>query len=204
MDPRVVRTRFAIVAAGTDLFLERGYVGTSLDEVAARAGVAKRSVYNNYADKEELFRAVVLTATGTTSAFVAEIVSALEEPDDLEEAMRDLARRQLRAATSTRLVRLRRLLIGEVSRFPDLAREYAERVPGRVVAALAAAFEQLTAAGRLRVEDPERAAEHFAFLVLGSSLDRALLGDARELDDAEVAAIADSGVTAFLAAYGTG
>jgi TetR/AcrR family transcriptional regulator, mexJK operon transcriptional repressor len=66
------------------------------------------------------------------------------------------------------------LVLGELGRFPDLARTYYERVPGRVIAALAALFAELADQGRLRLEDPAVAAEHFAWLTLGDQLDRGM------------------------------
>ena len=68
-DPRVVRSRAAVVAAATALFLERGYLDTSVDEVAARASVSKRTVYNAFADKERLFTEVVLGVTAIAEQF---------------------------------------------------------------------------------------------------------------------------------------
>lgn len=192
-----------MLEAATAQFLGVGYAKTSMDDIADAAGVSKRTVYNNFADKEALFREVVLAATAVAERFSAEVAAELSDPDDLSAALIALARRQVLAATSPRLVQLRRLLIGEACRFPDLAAEYYDHVPGRVMSTLADAVRQLAAGGRLRVDDPSRAAEHFAFLVLGATLDRALFtaGDGpRDTEALERAA--DDGVRAFLAAYG--
>ena len=59
------------------------------------------------------------------------------------------------------MIALRRLLIGESREFRDLAKEYFERAPGRVMVALASEFVALHRGGRLRVADPKRAAEQF-------------------------------------------
>jgi AcrR family transcriptional regulator len=198
VDPRVIRSRAAILAAATTLFLRDGYVATTMDGIAEAAGVSKRTVYNNFADKDALFREVVMAATGVAEAFAADAAAELADPDDLPAALSALARRLLAGATDRRVVQLRRLLIGEAHRFPDLAAEYYRLAPGRVMATLATALSALAASGRLRVTDAERAAEHLAFLVLGPALDRAMFEDRRDRDHARAA---DDGVRTFLAAY---
>lgn len=204
VDPRVVRTRAAVLEAATSMFLRSGYTGISMDEIAEAAGVSKRTLYNNYVDKEALFREVVTVATSIAERFAEDAVAELAEPDDVAAAVTALARRLVIEATSPRLVRLRRLLIGEAHRFPDLAAEYYRLAPGRVMSALAGAFARLSDDGRLQVDDPARAAEHFAFLVLGAALDRALFAaDDAPLDREALNRSADDGVRAFLAAYGS-
>lgn len=201
-DPRALRSRAAIVQAATTLFLERGYVDTSVDDIAARAAVSKRTVYNNFADKERLFTEIVLGVTATAEQFADELIAPLRQADDLPAALRELARRHLAAVTRLPVVRLRRLISAESARFPDLAREYHRRAPGRVLTALAAAFADLAAQGRLRIHDAETAAQHFAFLVVGATLDRVMFeGEAAIPSGPELDRLADSGVEAFLAAY---
>jgi TetR/AcrR family transcriptional regulator, mexJK operon transcriptional repressor len=56
VDPRVIRSRAAILSAATTLFLRDGYVATTMDDIAETAGVSKRTVYNNFVDKDALFR----------------------------------------------------------------------------------------------------------------------------------------------------
>ena len=107
------------------------------------------------------------------------------------------------AATNPRVVRLRRLIIGEARRFPDLAAEYHRLAPGRVMSTLAATFESLALRGRLQVTDPQRAAEQFAFLVLGAALGRTMFDGRDKTPGPEFfAPAADDGVRTFLAAYG--
>src|ERR1044072_3301943 len=58
-DPRVVRSRAAVVEAARTLFLRKGYASTTMEEIASVAGLTKRTLYNNYPDKETLFRQIV-------------------------------------------------------------------------------------------------------------------------------------------------
>ena len=101
-------------------------------------------------------------------------------------------------------MQLRRLVIGEATRFPELGRAFYERGQGRTVAALASSFERLAATRRgYELDDPQRAASHFNWLVMSAPVNRAmLLGDAEIPSPAELDRYADDGVRAFLAAYG--
>jgi TetR/AcrR family transcriptional regulator, mexJK operon transcriptional repressor len=203
LDPRTRRTRAAVVEAATSLFLRHGYQGTSTDEIARLAAVSKRTVYNNFGDKERLFTEIILGITVTAEQLADEFASELRHAEDVPSALRDVARRLLEAVTRPLILRLRRLLIAEARRFPDLAREYYRGAPGRTLGALAAAFESLAERGALVVPDPQRAAEHFAFLVLGATLDRAMFdGEQSTPSDAELQRTADDAARAFLAAYG--
>ncbi|HSI80792.1 MAG TPA: TetR/AcrR family transcriptional regulator [Solirubrobacterales bacterium] len=202
-DPRVVRSRAAILEAATTLFLRDGYTATTMDDIADEAGVSKRTVYNNFTDKEALFREVALAATGIAEEFATDAAAELADPDDLQAALFALARSLAAAATDPRVVRLRRLLISEAHRFPELAAEYYRVGPGRVMATLAAALESVASQGRLHLTDPDRAAEQFAFLVLGAALDGAMFdGRDKAPDSDSLARAADDGVRTFLAAYG--
>jgi TetR/AcrR family transcriptional repressor of mexJK operon len=133
--------------------------------------------------------------------FLAEI-ARLGGTADLPAGLRELARAYLAAVMQPPVLQLRRLIIGEAARLPDLARTYYERGPERFVAALAGCFGQLTERGLLRVDDPALAAGQFAFLVLGRALDKSLFcGDTGVFGPAELTALADSAAGVFLAAY---
>ena len=128
----------------------------------------------------------------------------LQDSGDLEADLRDLARRQLTAVMQPRLLPLRRLVIGESGRFPELGRVFYERGPGADVDALAAAFERLAARGLLHVDDPALAAEHFNWLIMSRAAEP---GDAPRRRRAarrrpSSTATWPAGVRAFLAAYG--
>src|SRR5262245_55202923 len=95
-DPRVVRSRAAVVAAARTLFLSKGYAGTTMEEIAALAGLTKRTLYNNYGDKNALFTQIVANVLALAEAFVR----ALHEEftvgvtaANLRTALHDLGRR---------------------------------------------------------------------------------------------------------------
>ena len=201
-DPRITRSRALIMSAAAQVFLENGYPGTSVDDIAAAAGVSKRTVYNVFVDKEQLFRAIIGEAIATAERFSAELAATTAEATDVAAALTNLARELAASVLGGRVVPLRRLLIGEARRFPEFAVEYYERAPGRVMAAVAAALSAFDERGQLRIDDPEVAAEHFAFLAIGASLDRALFDSDTDAAGADAAVErAERGAAAFLRAY---
>jgi AcrR family transcriptional regulator len=196
------RKRRAIVTAAATVFLRKGYLGTSMDEVAALASVSKQTVYKHFAHKERLFAEIVAATVEEVSDPVHEIVLHLDESGDLESGLRDLARRQLAMVMQPRLLQLRRLVIGEAARFPELGRTFHERGPERTIDALAGVFEQLAHGGALDIDDPHLAAAHFNWLVMSIPLNQAMLRGTDEPESPEeLDRYADAGVHAFVRAY---
>jgi len=197
------RKRRAILDAATERFLRNGYLGTSMDEIAADATVSKQTVYKHFADKQSLFREIVAMTVDEISDPNYEAVFALQDSGDVGADLRALAREQLARVMQPRLLQLRRLVIGESGRFPELGQLFYERGPGRTISALAAVFERLARRGALVLDDPLLAAAHFNWLVMSIPLNRAmLLGDESPPADADLDLFAESGVSVFLAAYG--
>jgi TetR/AcrR family transcriptional regulator, mexJK operon transcriptional repressor len=201
-DRRSARKRRAILDAATTVFLRSGYLGTSMDEIAALAEVSKQTVYKHFADKERLFSEIVTATVDEIANPNYDEVLNLSDTGDVERDLRDFARRQLRAVMEPRLLQLRRLVIGEAGRFPQLGRLFYERGPGRTIDALATMFAQLASRGALELDDPRLAAAHFNWLVMSIPLNQAmLLGEDRPATPAQLRRYADAGVRAFLAAY---
>jgi TetR/AcrR family transcriptional repressor of mexJK operon len=202
-DPRVTRSRAAALEAARTLFLKNGYTATTMEEVAALARLSKRTLYNLYPDKKALFTEVVSQVIAYAQRFAENLITGFEDltAAELPTALHDLARRQALAILRPDVIALRRLLIREARSFPELAGEYFEAAPGRVLTALAATFQHLTQAGLLHTPDPRRAAEHFAYLIAGAPLDRAMLLG-KVPPEAQVTASAQEGVETFLARYG--
>jgi TetR/AcrR family transcriptional repressor of mexJK operon len=189
--------------AATALFLANGYQGTSMDDIAALAAASKQTVYKNFTDKEQLFSDIVLGAAARADEFIQALPRVLAETGDLRAGLQALARQYIATVMQPRLLQMRRLTVREAGRFPELARAYYQRVPEHVMAALASQLRDLAGRGLLRIDDPPLAASHYAFLILGLPLDRAMfLGTGHDLTTAELNHRADAAVGVFLAAYG--
>lgn len=202
-DGRSARKRRAILDAATEVFLKSGYLGTNMDEIAALSAVSKQTVYKHFSSKEALFVEIVGSMTTGAGDVVHNDVAQLGQDEDLAGYLIEYALRQLTVVLTPRIMQLRRLVIGEVTRFPELARVLYERGPARAMAMLATVFESLAARGLLRVDDPRVAAEHFNWLIMSAPLNQAmLLGDEAIPSEAELRRNAEAGVRVFLAAYG--
>jgi TetR/AcrR family transcriptional repressor of mexJK operon len=100
-------------------------------------------------------------------------------------------------------MQLRRLVIGEVGRFPEPARALFEGGPRRATAAMAMLFERLAERGLIAIDDPAAAASQFNWFIMGEPLSSAmLLGDEAIPKPAELRRHAAAGVRVFLASYG--
>jgi TetR/AcrR family transcriptional repressor of mexJK operon len=198
--------REAILSAATALFLRDGYRDTSMDQVAADAGVSKQTVYKQFEDKERLFRDIVLGVTGNAEAIITGMTSALggtgvASRDDLQAVLTDLARRYIDGVLQPHVLALRRLVIAEAERFPDLARAYYEQAPARAIEVIASAVRTYTGRGLLTADDPGLAAAHFAYLALAIPLDKAQFRPDERPSPAERDRLASEAVRVFLAAY---
>lgn len=200
---RSERKRGTVVEAATSLFLSKGYDGTTMDEVAALAGVSKPTLYRYFADKEQLYVAIVAATTDDIDGLLRLVSEELAASDDPREGLGRLASKFLTALMQPDLLRLRRLVIANAERFPAVGQDWFSRGFERVLETLSIAFQRYAANGRLRFDDPLLAANHFAGLLLWIPLNRAMFSGSCESDPAELARYADAAVDAFLRGYGT-
>ncbi|MEW2418662.1 TetR/AcrR family transcriptional regulator [Streptomyces sp. NPDC046866] len=201
MDSRSARKHQGILDAATTVFLDKGYSGTSMDDIARLAAVSKQTVYKHFADKEKLFAEVVLATTDRIDAMVDLVADVPAEADALEENLTRLARRFLATLTQPQVLQLRRLIIANADAFPELGAAWYEQGFERVLATLAATFRRLTDQGVLGAGDPMLAAHHFAGLLLWIPVNQAMFHGGARHTDAELDHYAAAGVRAFLAAY---
>lgn len=156
--------RRAILDAATAVFLEQGYARSSVDTVAAAAGVGKQTVYSHFGDKERLFLAVLDHMRETFDPAHAEPIAATGDPlADLTE----VAGRILDSVLSPRVAALHRLTIAELPHHPELQRMWRDET-GRpdLDVQLADYLRERTREGVLDVPDPERAARQLSFLAI--------------------------------------
>jgi AcrR family transcriptional regulator len=192
----------AIVRAAREVFLSNGYLGTNMDLIASRSGVSKQTVYTHFGNKETLFLEIVGSMTGDAGDRVHHARAELGAGEDLEQYLVAFAQRQLLVVMTPDLLQLRRLVIGEVGRFPELAQVLYQRGPQRAIDEIEAMFARLDASGRLPLDDPAAAAEWFNWLVMAAPLNRAMmLGDAAIPPEDDLRRHAAQAVRVFLTAF---
>jgi AcrR family transcriptional regulator len=164
-----------ILDVATELFLAEGYGATSIEAVAQRAQISKRTFYHRFPDKAALFGAVVCRIVEEPRPPAG---TPLYEGGSLEQVLGRLgrlARLMLRAVLMPPALSLNRLIVAEAQRFPELAAIVA-REGGRaeVVGQIAAMLEREARAGTLAIDRPAFAAEQFLQLVVSLPQRRAL------------------------------
>jgi AcrR family transcriptional regulator len=192
--------RDAITDAARRVFLEHGYTHASVDQIAVEAGVAKQTIYNHFGDKEHLFREVMHQALVSTGAGVGPPPGdAIGASDDLERDLRTFAWNMARAALEPDVAALRRVMIAELDRHPQLLEEWGS-MGDALRSSLTAAVARQTERGVLDVSEPDVAAEQLIMLTVGSALTLTVFGT-RVLSDAELETIVDRGIELWLRAY---
>jgi AcrR family transcriptional regulator len=145
------------------LFLERGYEGTSMDAIARAAGTTKVSLYARFASKEEVFNAVLLWATRRSDWPKRE--PPPPDLDDLQGALMAIAEASVRRAIDPAMVKLGRIAATQALRFPEIAREAHAAGYSPRHQMLIELLKRHAAKGSVVAEDPEILAEHFLAMV---------------------------------------
>lgn len=199
-----LQKRAAILDAARELFVADGFDRTSVDAVAARAGVSKRTVYDYFGDKQGLLRAVVDGLEDSLLASIrstlADTLDAVSKAEQLEPALVDfslsIAADWLGSTDHTSLQRISRT--GAAVRPTEEDHPLADAPEEAVGERLAA----LADAGLLDVPDPRLAADHYIALTFAATINR--LGTAATSEDERVPPLIRAGVRAFLRAYRAG
>lgn len=187
--------REAIFEAAWRVFLQHGYERATMDEVAARAGVSKRTVYDHFMSKERLFGAIVRRRRDEMLAGLSG--GELDERDP-EATLVHFATSHLTMAMSLRVLELYRVVVAEAPRLREPASIMFEAGLDRVLTLLAAYLSKLVKSGVLRAENPRQSAEGFIGLLAGMPTTRALMRVAAPSSSRQIAAQARFAVRVFL------
>jgi AcrR family transcriptional regulator len=144
-----------------DVFAEKGFANTKLEEVARRAGVVKGTLYRYFETKEAVFRAVVQQALAAHLQDMEKAASAFD--GSLAEFVPMLLRRAVSRMGDDRLPGIARMVLAESRAFPDLAAVWHDALVARMLALITGLIAKAQARGEVRPGDPEL----YAFSILG-------------------------------------
>jgi AcrR family transcriptional regulator len=199
--PKDMEKRAAILAAAKSLFVRNAFAGTSMDAIAAEAGVSKLTVYSHFGDKDNLFREVIR----------ARINDLLPEDTYLHDADASADATLLRVALvharldcDAETVGTFRAILGDCRQGnPRFGRLLWEEGTLRTHGLMERLLQRMVDAGQLAIDDVPRACVQFFALIKGDLFMRRMFGcvDCGESYAAEIEATARAGVATFLRAY---
>jgi AcrR family transcriptional regulator len=199
---RIQRSKARIIAAAAEVFLEQGFLGATMDQIAARADVSVQTIYSRFQNKETLFHEVVEALAGGAARDIGRELEGLPDGTCPEVWLLRFAEEQLKAVLTPRLMQLRRMVIGESGRFPELGAVLYRQGPGHAINRLTGVLARFAAQGALSVADPEVAAKQFNWLLMGGPTSEAMhLGDAAIPEPQQMTKHARETVDLFLAKY---
>lgn len=196
--PKDAEKHAAILEAASLLFLEQGFERTTLDAVAARAGVSKLTVYSHFQNKEGLFEALI--ASKCEECFEAREFADLA-PLGPRIALSRIANAFLTLMFQPDVLALHRVLIASATPDPGMNVTFWESGPKPTIAAFERLLERFNAGGALRVDDTARAADQFFSMLKGSDHLRVLLHIGPTPSKRELQSMAEATVAMFLRAY---
>jgi AcrR family transcriptional regulator len=187
-----------LLDVASEVFLELGYDIASTAEIAARAHASKRALYTLFPSKEELFLAVI---DYRTRKIADKVTDLFQDDQPIRPLLMGVAKALLTLLLSPEHVALMRLVYTQALNFPKAAHFLTERGPDRGIANLAEHIRQQTHRGALAAPDAQKAAQHFAGLLVGDLVHRAMLGLSVPRSQKLLTERAESAVDAFLKIY---
>lgn len=171
--PKDPAKRMAILEAAKRLFMRNGYEGSSMDAIAAEAGVSKLTVYSHFTDKETLFASAV---ESKCEEQLPTPYFELRSDTAIDTVLLAIGHGFNSLVNSEESVAMMRLVMTQSVQNPQMAKLFYDAGPQRTLLAMEHLLEQANAIGQLRVEHPQRAAEHFFSLIKGGCNFRRLIG----------------------------
>ncbi|AZD00372.1 TetR/AcrR family transcriptional regulator [Pseudomonas chlororaphis] len=199
--PKDLAKRQAILEAAKALFLSNGYANTSMDAVAAEAGVSKLTVYSHFNDKETLFSAAVMAKCEEQ---LPTLIFELPAGMPIESVLLNIGRGFHLLINSEESLNLHRLIMALGSQDPKLSQIFFEAGPQRMVQGMERLLTRIDQSGALRIDKPRNAAEHFFCLLKGAANFRLLYDCGEPLSDEAAEEHVREVVGLFMRAYRPG
>lgn len=197
--PKDLEKRAAILAAAKRLFPLHGFDGTSMDTIAAEAGVSKLTVYSHFTDKETLFVAAIRARCEDQ---VPDVLFDVDVSGPVRRQLEAIAHAFLGLITSPEAISLHRVLTGSATTSPKLSQLFWEAGPLRMRHSFEAFLRKEVEAGQLEIPDIERAASQFFSLLKGEMHARLLCGCTQSVSPQYVQEHVSATVDMYLRAYG--
>ncbi|WP_019342431.1 TetR/AcrR family transcriptional regulator [Stutzerimonas stutzeri] len=196
--PKDPAKREAILMAAQVLFLNNGYEGSSMDAIAAEAGVSKLTLYSHFKDKEALFGEAVKTTCETR---LPRRLFVLEDGREFRSVLLDIAHAFHELVISPESIGLHRVMVAMATQNPALSQMFFDAGPQKLLVDLEQMLDQAHQRQLLNVPEPMRAAEHFCSLIKGVAHFRLLIGYAEQPDVADMKRHVKDCVDLFMRAY---
>jgi AcrR family transcriptional regulator len=188
LDLRSTLTKRQILDGARQVFLQNGFVGTSIDQIVAHASVSKASIYRYFESKDALFGALI---TGEAERIAGALPSIDPEDPDPVSALRHIGIAILETLNNPTTLITLRLIIGALSRFPQLGEEFRRTSLGPTVEEIAAYLDVRATACGVRIDDSSAAAEEFTRRCLAHVSERILVPGLSFLTEAGCMAVVE-------------
>jgi AcrR family transcriptional regulator len=192
--------RRQIMEGARRVFINMGFDAASMNDITREAGVSKGTIYVYFANKEELFEALIEEERRT---IYADLYQVLERDGDVREILLAYGLALARKITSPTVLKAQRTVISICERMPEVGVRFYERGPKRGHDKLAAYLTREVEAGHLAIADIDLAAYQFADLCMARLFRQCLYGyRSTTPSEAELERVVTAGVDVFLKAYG--
>ena len=188
--------RRRLIDAAEHVFLQMGYGAASVDEIARRAGMSKKTIYRVFEAKQDLFAAVIDGRRDELAGIIEGEGSDDARPP--EEVLGGFLRRIARFVLAPRQAALYRLVVAEAQRAPELAKAFCREGSTKACAPLMQWLSLQHERGRLRLPDPSSAAKMLFYMAIAELQMRQLTGERDALDDPAIDQRIDQAVRVFL------
>lgn len=193
--------RTHILKSAGKLFLERGFAGTSMGEIASAGAGSKGTIYSYFRSKEELFLAFM---TEEIKARASMTFDPLQSAEGVTRALTDLGHRYVRLLTDPTTSALFRVVVHEVPHFPEIGRMFNDAGPKAAKQRLADYLGGCIERGKLKIDDVPMAVEQFLMLCQARIMQDFLFGLRGVPTEQDIDKSVKAAVSTFLAAYATG